>query len=147
LDAVNLEAFRDRIDESIANVFDDGTIPRPRLKIDSEVELHEIDRQFIVDLNKLAPFGAGNPEPTLLSRRSKALNVRVISNKHLRARFKDESGMIEGFGFAMRDAIGMLDDTVAIAFVPRLVSNRGESKFEVQLKGVRPSELVFENEP
>jgi hypothetical protein len=55
--------------------------------------------------------------------------------------------MIEGFGFAMRDAIGMLDDTVAIAFVPRLVSNRGESKFEVQLKGVRPSELVFENEP
>lgn len=147
LDAVNLEAFRDRIDESIANVFDDGTIPRPRLKIDSEVELHEIDRQFIVDLNKLAPFGAGNPEPTLLSRRSKALNVRVISNKHLRARFKDDSGMIEGFGFAMRDAIGMLDNTVAIAFVPRLVSNRGESKFEVQLKGVRPSELVFENEP
>ena len=146
LDAVNLEAFRDRIDESIVNVFDDGTIPRPRLKIDSEVELHEIDRQFIVDLNKLAPFGAGNPEPTLLSRRSKALNVRVISNKHLRARFKDDSGMIEGFGFAMRDAIGMLDDTVAIAFVPRLVSNRGESKFEVQLKGVRPSELVFENE-
>jgi len=144
LESVNLEAFRDRVDDSIASVFDDGVIPRPKLKIDSEVDLHEIDEQFIADLDMLAPFGAGNPEPILLSRNARALNIRVISNRHLRARFRDESGIIEGFGFAMRDAIDLLNDPVSIAFVPRLVSSHGESKFEVQLKGVRPCVTVDE---
>lgn len=143
LESVNLEAFRDRVDASIASVFDDGRIPRPRLKIDSEVELGEIDDQFIRDLHRLAPFGSGNPEPILLARGLKALNVRVVSNKHLRARFRDDSGSIDGFGFAMRDTVELMSEPVAIAFVPRLSSGR-DAQFEIQLKGVRLSTHIDE---
>ncbi|MEZ4460380.1 MAG: hypothetical protein R3E66_11775 [bacterium] len=93
----------------------EGRMPRPRLQIDATVSLGEIDDVFFEDLLKLAPFGAGHPEPILMAERSRAIHVKVVSNKHLRVRFRDDTGVVDGFGFAMGDDAALLQDNVAIA--------------------------------
>ena len=63
----------------------------PVIDIDAEVALHHISGRIIEAINRLAPFGEANPEPTFLSR-----NVEVIEawnmgqeGSHLRLKLRD----------------------------------------------------------
>lgn len=139
LEEAQMEKFRTMVDEAMVNVLSNAALPRPRLTIDTTVTLGEIDEKFLYDLGRLAPFGAGHPEPVLLAERSRAIHVKVVSNKHLRARFRDESGMLDGFGFSMGENASLLQETVAVAFVPRFAHSGVRAKLEIQIKGVRRS--------
>ena len=139
LEQGNLERFHDTIEDALQEVLESGNLPRPRLELDGEVDLSEIDRRFFDELVRLGPFGSGNPEPLFLCTRTVASNVRVVGERHLRARFRDGNRTLDGFGFAMGDAAETLDGPVALAFIPRLLFRRGRPRLELQLKGVRPA--------
>src|SRR5439155_1302818 len=49
----------------------------PRLRIDSTVRADEIDLGLAAQLRRLAPFGAGNPEPVFACEEMEALEVRT----------------------------------------------------------------------
>jgi single-stranded-DNA-specific exonuclease len=48
----------------------------PKLTIDAEIELGDITENLTDEIEKLSPFGTGNPEPMFAAR-----NVRVVSSK------------------------------------------------------------------
>ena len=57
---------------------------QPRLRIDSEVEIADLDMEFLGHHDLLQPFGIGNPQPVLFSRGVKpAGEPRVLKEKHL----------------------------------------------------------------
>jgi len=133
-----LDRFQVLVDEAMENLFAKGPLPQPRLEIDAIVSLGEVDEKFQSDLALLAPFGAGHPEPMLMTEKSRAVSVKVVGNKHLRVRFRDETGSMDGFGFAMGDEVGTLDGAVAIAFIPRFAYSGTRSRLEIQIKGMKP---------
>lgn len=135
----NLASFHDVVDEALQRVLESGNLPRPRLELDGVVDLSEIDRRFFDELVRLGPFGSGNPEPLFLCARTVASNVRVVGDRHLRARFRDGNRTLDGFGFAMGDEAATLSGPIAVAFIPRLLFRRGRPQLELQLKGVRPA--------
>ena len=135
----NVDALRDRLDEKLTEVLDEEGLPRPRLRIDCEVDLSELDVRFGRDLSRLGPFGTGNPEPVLLCRESKASRVRIVGSDHLKARFRDGSGTLEGIGFSMADDQPLLDQRVSVAFVPRFATFRGRTRLEMHIRGLRPA--------
>ena len=60
------------------------------LKIDCELPLSAINVSLYESLQKLAPFGMGNPEPTFMSKNVLVEDVRLVGaeGKHLKLKLK-----------------------------------------------------------
>jgi len=58
----------------------------PKIKIDAEVKLSDLKLSLLDKIQKLQPFGLGNPRPVFSLKQIKPENVRTIGaeNKHLR---------------------------------------------------------------
>jgi len=74
---------------------------RPHLDIDAEVTLAELAGETFHSLQKLAPFGKGNPVPTFISRKLEVTNLRVIGNKgaHLNLKLRQGGSTWDGIAF------------------------------------------------
>ena len=57
---------------------------QPRLRLDAEIRLDELDAEFLGCHETLQPFGMGNPQPVFLARRVvPTAEPRVLKEKHL----------------------------------------------------------------
>lgn len=60
----------------------------PRLKLDTELELHDLDTSLLESQDSIEPFGANNPQPVYFTRAiSPADTPRVMKEKHLKIEF------------------------------------------------------------
>jgi single-stranded-DNA-specific exonuclease len=135
--AENLEALRDGLNASADELFRERRLPQPRVALDGAVDLGSLDDRFVRDLKRLEPFGTGNAEPIFLAPQSQASRVRVVGNNHLRARFRDSTGVLDGIGFSLASLEPLLNDSVAIAFSPRYSVFRGRGRLEMHIKDIR----------
>ncbi len=76
---------------------------RPVINIDAELTFAELGGDTFPLIQKLAPFGYGNPEPTFLSRRVGALDCRPMGNggEHLRLKLKQANIIWDATGFGL----------------------------------------------
>jgi single-stranded-DNA-specific exonuclease len=76
---------------------------RPRIDIDAEVNLSNLARDIFPQIQKLAPFGQGNPQPTFLSRRVEVLDYRTMGDngEHLRLKVKQGGTVWNGVAFGL----------------------------------------------
>jgi hypothetical protein len=97
--------------------------PRPTLKVDAQVELHELDRAFNRHLETLRPFGPGNPAPVIVCLGVQCLGSRVINQRHLKVQLAQGGGnVIEAIAFDQATH-HPLDGTTSAA-VPRATRSR-----------------------
>jgi len=93
-------AFRQALGEVAA-----ARLPREaagRLHVDAEVTLADLTVSLLADLDRLAPFGAGNPQPVLAVRGVRTVARRLVGDgAHLRFGVTDGGGIVEAIGFAM----------------------------------------------
>ncbi|MCF7845753.1 MAG: single-stranded-DNA-specific exonuclease RecJ [Candidatus Peribacteraceae bacterium] len=106
----------------------------PQLELDLEVGEKDLTEKFLSELNSLAPFGAGNPEPNLLWRDAPLAEVRAIGEdgKHLKLGVGTNKLAAIAFGF------GEFADELGKRGRADLVFNFGENAWngsrELQLK-------------
>ena len=89
----NLEAFRDRFIELC-----DERLPAslvPKLQLDGTLDYPELNNQFVEQLNRLQPFGEGNPEP-LFSVNTPESPFTSLKQKHVKWKLK---GNVEIIGW------------------------------------------------
>jgi len=81
----------------------EGVDLRPKLDIDVEIMLSELAGDTFTTIQKLAPFGRGNPLPTFLSRRVEVLECRTMgtNGEHLRMKLKQDDTIWDGVGFGL----------------------------------------------
>jgi len=80
----NIPAFRERFAARCGERLTDEN-RHPRLRIDGEVRPEEVDLGLAADLERLAPFGYGNPRPVFLIRRATLQGTpRVVGRGHLK---------------------------------------------------------------
>jgi len=81
----------------------DGVDLRPRLDIDAEVRLSDLGGDTYPMMQKLAPFGRGNPVPTFLSHRVEVVDCRPMGNgnEHLRLKLRQGGTTWDGVGFRL----------------------------------------------
>lgn len=59
----------------------------PELKVDAEISLNEVTPALLQSIQRLEPFGHGNPEPVFMTRNaSLLLPPRIIKEKHVKFR-------------------------------------------------------------
>ena len=65
---------------------------RPALSIDACLSLAAAQGSLVEALDRIAPFGAGNPEPRFAFAQVKTISADIVGSNHVRAIFGDESG-------------------------------------------------------
>ena len=74
----------------------------PRLDIDMQVRLSELDTHSVLELESLAPFGTGNPRPLFYTRGLKLKgNVQVLGRDTLKFWISDGQAACQAIGFGM----------------------------------------------
>jgi single-stranded-DNA-specific exonuclease len=92
LRAENIPAFRRDFERIVYH----KTTPEdfvPKLSIDAEISASDVSVQLADDLEALAPFGAGNPEPLFMLSDMDVLSARVVGTHHLQMRLRPSTNV------------------------------------------------------
>jgi len=92
------------------------------LLVDAEVRLGDLTAPLVRELERLGPFGSGNPEPVLAVKGVRTHQRRVIGDgRHLRLDVSDSAATLEAIGFGMAGPAELLTFTevpVDLAVIP-----------------------------
>ena len=92
--------FRERLAEALAAPLERAA--GRRLVCDAEVEPVGLLPAAVRELDRLGPFGMGNPEPTLVFRDLRISSVRIVGNNHLKLLVRGSRGpTLTAFGYRM----------------------------------------------
>ena len=96
----------------------EGVDLRPKLDIDAEVSLSDLGRDTFPVMQKLAPFGRGNPLPTFLTRRVEVVDCRTMGNsdEHLRLKLKQDSIAWDGVAFRLGNHLAEASSPLDIVY-------------------------------
>ena len=140
LEEENLEKFRKAIND-VANSID-GLEKTESLKVDCQVEPNEISVDSVSQINLLAPFGNGNPNPLFMISNVQIAGIYPVSDgKHIRIKVKNSAGYLQGVMFNMSPAEFAYNIGDYIDLTANLSIYHGEmgSMVSVKIKEVRPS--------
>jgi single-stranded-DNA-specific exonuclease len=144
----NIPTFRERFNAYVASHFPGGT-PSPRLVLDAEVPLSALTFGLLKDLDKLEPYGAGNPKPRFLASGLKAEGARLIGTgevqKHLDFRVRQGETIMRAVAWNMADRMEELlsaDGDCCLAFTPRVNEWKGNRRIELQISDLKPGAVV-----
>ena len=62
------------------------------LQFDSEISSTAFNREFFNDINKIEPFGNGNPVPIFLIKDVKVIKSSILDKKHIFSIIKSKTG-------------------------------------------------------
>jgi len=113
----------------------------PKLGVDVEIELEEIDNKLISALELFAPFGPGNLKPVFATRDLELAEAPyVVGNNHLRLKVRKNGGVIDAIGFNLGDfakPLGMRNAKIDLAYVLEVNIWNGNAKIQMRIKDLR----------
>lgn len=127
-------AFEEKVKESINQEF-----LIPRIDIDAEITLEDIDYKFYNILKQMGPFGPSNMQPVFMVCGVEILGqARLLKEKHLKFTMKSSNGnMIDAIGFGFGTKIDIVDQPFDMAFSIEENHFRGESSLQLMIKDIR----------
>ncbi|MDH4330180.1 MAG: single-stranded-DNA-specific exonuclease RecJ [Candidatus Moranbacteria bacterium] len=134
----NLDKLKDKMNEVVEKKLD-GKDLTSVIWIDDEVSVNDLSFGLVDNLNKLRPFGIGNPEPAFLIKRLIIQELKWVGNgeKHLKLflRSSDNSPKIfEAIGFSMNDKFGNLKEGDLIDMVFGIQKDEWNGNQKLQLR-------------
>lgn len=155
LELDKVRSFIDKINEYSKISEQDAQIPPPNIVIDAIVEPEELTVENINILNKLEPFGVGNPEPVLCMNSLKIERVSLVGadGKHVKIRFSyndhnTEKKYIDGIAFS-KSAYAPLINKIkkaAVVFTPAINTWNGNTEVSLQITDICDGEYSIDNE-
>jgi len=137
-----VERFAEDFEEAVAERLG-AEDSRPTMEVDAEVRVGDITRTLLGELEQMAPFGVGNPEPLLVAR-----DVRIggevrrmgRDGRHISFWARQDEVAIRTVGFGMSEVAGALADAgvCSMVFVPRVNRWRGRESVELEARDIRP---------
>ncbi len=118
-----------------------GADLRPQLNIDAEVALPALSGDTFNAIQKLAPFGRGNPAPTFLSQRTEVVNCRTMGNngEHLKFRLKQGGVVWEGVGFGLGGYRANVSSHLGIVYNLEVDRWGGEERLRLNILDFAPA--------
>ncbi|MFP4057444.1 MAG: single-stranded-DNA-specific exonuclease RecJ [Candidatus Brocadiia bacterium] len=142
LELARLEAFRRRFEEQ-AQAKLAGWEPCGMVEIDAEVALGAVGRGLVRELERLAPYGEGNPPPVLVASDVLVAGVPRLMGRqgqHLSFYARQGEASFRAVGFGMGELFEEIaggNVTCDIAFTPQVNAYRGLDELELRLHDLR----------
>ncbi|MEO3947112.1 single-stranded-DNA-specific exonuclease RecJ [Gorillibacterium sp. CAU 1737] len=153
LHASHLDELRDRLDQFAAKTLTEEDY-QPILMADLECELDRSPLPWIRELEKLGPFGAGNPAPRFVFRDLRVLDKKAMGkeSRHLKLQVAPGNGeskqtSLDAVGFGKGSLLDSISTTDRIDLFGELTINEwnGSVKPQVMIQDLRvPGLQVFD---
>lgn len=137
LPAERCDAFAQAFERAAASRLDAAGLT-PTLSLDLELEPEELTVALVNDLQRLAPFGAGNPEPLICIRDLRVVERKVVGSDHLRLRLARGGQYINAIAWRM--AGRQLPELIDVAGMPEIDTWGGGMRLQLRVKDVRTAE-------
>ncbi|MBI4797741.1 MAG: single-stranded-DNA-specific exonuclease RecJ [Desulfarculus sp.] len=108
------------------------------LELEAEVGLKDLGPELMPVLERLAPFGPGNPEPVLACRGVEVGQASLVGDGHLRLEVRQNGRRLKGIGFNLGARKPSPGSRVDLACTPR-ISTYGGRHLELVLEDLRPA--------
>lgn len=136
----NVKSFRKRLNKWAAeNV---NVMPVPQLWADTEIEVKDITVEAVEDLDRLMPYGSGNPAPVFLLNAVILDAVYPVSDgKHSRLRFKQGEDVIYAvlFGIGPSQLAYKVGDELDVMLVLSLFEGKQGAQASARVCDMRPA--------
>jgi len=136
----NISRFRERLSSIVMERMGSRGFIR-LLSVDGAVMLDDLTMDLVREMEKLAPFGQGNPEPRLGTRGLEVVSSRIVGSNHLKLRLKQGGGTPVGaiaFNFGSMLGKQVRDGArLAAVFTPRLNTWNGTTTVELEIRDIK----------
>jgi len=112
---------------------------QPKLRHDGELLLEELDLDVLRQLRSLAPFGMGNPEPLLVVRSVRPMQVKTVGDNHLRFTACQGAFSHPAIAFGMLERRDEFQGEVDLLISPQINLYNGRETVQLRVKDVRPT--------
>ena len=135
IDQEELEHFAMSFDQAASNALDaDALIPSTAY--DAELTASQIDSALPLELERMKPFGMGNPEPLFLLKGATVTGSRVLKGGHLKLTLSSGGRSFEAIGFGLAEKWGG-EGRVDLLFSPGMNVWNGKSTLQLTVKDLR----------
>jgi single-stranded-DNA-specific exonuclease len=136
----NIPALREGLMERATKELS-GCDLRRELRIDVKLPLGTLDGSAFGTVQRLAPFGQGNPTPTFLSPRARVADCRRLGDRgeHLRLKLREGPITWDGIGFDMGHLAGSVTSHIDIVYYLEVDAWRGQDMLQLHILDFRPS--------
>jgi len=110
----------------------------PRLPLDALTTLDQLNDSFLSELESLAPFGTGNPEPVLGLEDLTVLGSKLVGKGHLRLRIKEGRFIREAIGFGMASWHPLSRGQMKMALSPQVGTFQGRRILQLKIVDLQP---------
>lgn len=110
----------------------------PAQAVDAVADTSDLTPKLAHELNRLAPFGMGNPEPVLKIHPTTIEGRRLVGTNHLKMRVGNTTTTVDAIGFNLwnhPDAQGPITHLIG---VPELNTWNGETRFQLRILDINP---------
>jgi single-stranded-DNA-specific exonuclease len=130
----NLKHLHERLN-NLADTQLTGVDLRPRINIDAEAQLQQLTGNTYAHIQKLAPFGQGNPVPVLISRKVRLVNCRTMGNSgdHLRLRLEQNGSHWDAVAFGCGENLSEMKPPLDIVYQLELDQWGGRSTLRLNI--------------
>lgn len=138
LPAEDIPAFRRGLARAVKAQI--GVAPaQPALQIDGYVPLADLSLDFLADLERLAPFGAGNPSLTLATRDIRVTAHRPLGRdgRHLLLTVEDADSVAQQVVWWRWDGTALPEDPFDLAYTARVNDFRGQRELQIVWEDAR----------
>jgi len=130
----NIEALRVRINEIAAEVLTDEDM-RPKVDVDARLQLEEIDLGIVEQIERLAPYGFGNPSPRFSFHDLRVHETRVVGKDatHLQLKLKQADKQLSCIAFRRSEDQPFIESLSSIDIVGELQINEWNGRRDLQM--------------
>lgn len=136
IESKKIEIFKEKITQFAQNNFSEETLSRT-LDIDCPLELEKVNQDWFLQIQKLEPFGVGNPEPLFLSKDVVLDDVRTVGQNSQHLKFQVLG--FDAIGFSLGDKKPDLrpGDSVDIVYALLQDNWNGGKRLQLKIKDLR----------
>jgi len=145
VETAKLTLLQKTLEDKALELLDEEKLTRT-VRIDCELPLSTVDSKLYQDIQELAPFGMGNPEPVFVSREVVIEDVRVVGSdgKHLKLKVKSQKSKVKSFdaiafGMGERANEFHIGDKVDAVYTIDEDRWNGTKKLQLKIKDIRLS--------
>jgi single-stranded-DNA-specific exonuclease len=142
LKVAKLDEFRARLNSVAADCITVGEMV-PRVHMDAELLLDELDPELLESLALLEPYGQSNPSPLFMTRGAEVMDVRAVGREeqHLKLFVSQGDRPVDCIGFGMGHNTEWLSrgTQVDLCHTPEINEFNGTRGIQLRLEDIRPA--------
>ena len=139
----DLAEFRDRFEQAALAQLGQGPLV-PELAVDTITAFSEVDQTLLRTLERLEPFGQGNPSPLFatMGAEIEPNSVRVLKDQHVKMSLRQGATVFSAIWYRMAERFltESLPARVDVAFTPQFSNYAGDTPVSLLIRDIRPAE-------